>query len=318
MSQDPEILQTFARSLAGRDPKTGAVYVSAMRGLIDWLATQPGGAPFRAELLTETVIRSYLEVLKTTGRAPRTRQKILAGIRRFCRWAIGQSLLQRNPTLQIEPPTVVTIAPRELTEAQRFVLKNQVELAQSPRLAAIFALGYWVGLRVSEVAALRLDQCQVNQRAGVITVLDSKGGKSRTLDLHNMARRALYEYLQTEPTHPDTRDPESGYLFTSQRAAWLRRQGQPDHLSARGIEHLWIKLKQQASQEAYALLHDIRFHDLRHDLAHRARQAGWTLEEIAVYLGHQTKDGSPAIATTARYTLPTRQQLKQQLQRLPG
>jgi integrase len=78
------------------------------------------------------------------------------------------------------------------------------------------------------------------------------------------------------------------------------------------------QVKQQAPAEAYALLHDIRFHDLRHDLAHRARQAGWTLEEIAVYLGHQTKDGSPAIATTARYTLPTRQQLKQQLQRLPG
>lgn len=195
MPQDPEILQTFASSLTGRDPKTATVYVSAMRGLVDWLATQPGGTPFRVELLTETVVRSYLEALKKDGRAPRTRQKILASIRRFCRWAIGQGLLPRNPALQIEPPTVVTTAPRELTETQRFLLKNQVELAQSPRIFAIFALGYWVGLRVSEVATLRLDQVEVNQRAGVITVLDSKGGKSRTLDLHNMARRALYEYL---------------------------------------------------------------------------------------------------------------------------
>ena len=58
--------------------------------------------------------------------------------------------------------------------------------------------------------------------------------------------------------------------------------------------------------------------DLRHDFAHRARQAGWSLEEIAVYVGHQTKDGAPAIATTARYTLPSRRQLKERIQALSG
>lgn len=285
---------------------------------MDWLATQPGGSPFQVELLTETVIRGYLEALKAAGRAPRTRQKTLIGIRAFCRWAIGEGLLSRNPTHQIEPPTVVATAPRELTEAQRFVLKNRVEMAQSSRLAAIFALGYWAGLRISEVAHLRLNQCQVNQRVGAITILDSKGGKTRTLDLHNMARRALYVYLDEAPTRPEARDPESEYLFTSQRAAWLRRQDRPDHLSPRGIEHLWTKLKRQSPAAEYTLIHDVRFHDLRHDWAHRARQAGWTLEEIAVYLGHQSKDGTPVITTTVRYTLPSRQQLKKQLQRLSG
>ena len=44
-------------------------------------------------------------------------------------------------------------------------------------------------------------------------------------------------------------------------------------------------------------------HDLRHDFAHSARQSGWSLEEIAVYAGHQTKDGAPAIATSVHYTL---------------
>jgi hypothetical protein len=46
--------------------------------------------------------------------------------------------------------------------------------------------------------------------------------------------------------------------------------------------------------------------------------AGWSLEAIATYLGHRTNDGAPAIATTARYTLPTRQQLREQLKTLPG
>ena len=113
----------------------------------------------------------------------------------------------------------------------------------------------------------------------------------------------------------DARDPDSAYLFTSQRAAWLRQQERPDHLTVRGIEYIWKRIKQRARQDEYDFIHDITFHDLRHDFAHRARAAGWGLEEIAVYLGHQTRDGLPAIATTARYTLPSRQQLKKKLQK---
>jgi integrase len=64
------------------------------------------------------------------------------------------------------------------------------------------------------------------------------------------------------------------------------------------------------------LIKDITFHDLRHDFAHRCREAGWTLEEIAYYLGHITKQGAPAIQTTARYTQVSREQIKEKLKLL--
>jgi integrase len=107
-------------------------------------------------------------------------------------------------------------------------------------------------------------------------------------------------------------------VFTSQRAAWLRQHGHPDHLSARGIEHLWMHVKQKGTHEAWQLIAEVTFHDLRHDFAHRARAAGWSLEEIAVYVGHQTKDGVPAITTTVRYTLPSRKALKERIQTVEG
>lgn len=214
---------------------------------------------------------------------------------------------------------MVNLAPRELTADQRYVLKNRTEAEQSPRQAAIFSLGYWAGLRISEVAQLKVADCQINQRSGQIVISDGKGEKSRTIDLHNEARRTLYTYLhETPPTSREARDPASDYVFTSQRAGWLRQQERPDHLSIPGIEYLWTKLKKHARVDEYELIHDIRFHDLRHDFAHRAREAGWTLEEIAVYLGHQTQDGAPAIMTTARYTLPSRKQLKRKLKDLQG
>lgn len=268
--------------------------------------------------MTETAIEGYLDALAAKGRAPRTRSQVLTVLRRFCRWAMAEGMLSRNPANRIARPTVVMTAPRELTDAQRYILKQRLEAEKSTRLKAIFALAYWAGLRISEIANLRYSNCQINQRAGVITVIDGKGKKSRTLDLHNKARRALDDYLQEPANSRDARDPESEYLFTSQRAAWLRREGQPDQLSARGIDYLWRKLKQQATQVEWAYIHEITFHDLRHDFAHRARAAGWHLEEIAVYLGHQTNEGTPAIATTARYTLPSRKQLKQKLHLLGG
>lgn len=318
MRQDDTLLAAFADSLSGRDPKTIRTYLSSLKGFANWLAQQPSGKPFRTEIVTETAIEGYMDALAAKGRAPRTRSQTLTALRRFCRWAMAEGMLSHNPANRITRPTVVATAPRELTDEQRYVLKQRVEAEQSLRLTAIFALAYWAGLRISEIANLRYADCQVNQRAGVISVIDGKGKKSRTLDLHNKARRALDDYLREPADSQDARDPESEYLFTSQRAAWLRLQGRPDQLSARGIDYLWRKMKQQATREEWGFIHEITFHDLRHDFAHRARAAGWHLEEIAVYLGHQTKEGAPAIVTTARYTLPSRKQLKGKLKLLGG
>ncbi len=316
---DADLLERFHASLLGRDPKTIHAYLSTVSSFVDWTLAQSGRRQFTARLLTPTALEDYLDSLAAAGRAPRTRRKTLAILKVFCRWAMAEGLLTRDPSAAIARPEVVEGAPRELTGEQRRILKVLVEQQGSARLDAIFSLGYWAGLRASEVAGLKVGQCQINQRAGEITLLDAKGQKTRTLDLPNKARLALYRYLyETLDTAPDARDKASQYVFTSQRAAWLRQQGRPDNLSVRGVEHLWAQLKAQATVTEWNHVKDIRFHDLRHDWAHRARAAGWSLEEIAVYAGHQTKDGMPAIATTVRYTLPGREQIKAQLQKLKG
>jgi hypothetical protein len=52
--------------------------------------------------------------------------------------------------------------------------------------------------------------------------------------------------------------------------------------------------------------------------AHRAREAGWSLEELAYYLGHVTVKGTPAIQTTIRYTQVSRAHVKEKLKLLKG
>src|SRR5262245_48787906 len=109
-----------------------------MRRFVSWLALQPGGTPFHPGLLTETAVRGYLDALRQAGRAPRMRSKILAAIRRFGQWAVDDGYLPRNPARAIPRPTVVALAPKELSDQQRFVLGTMVERTGSPRFAAIF------------------------------------------------------------------------------------------------------------------------------------------------------------------------------------
>src|SRR5258707_2743451 len=139
----PAVFQEFRDALGTRDPKTIATYLTTMRDFVAWLATQPGGAPFHLGLVTETAVRGYMDSLQRAGRAPRTRSKALSALRRFCRWAMDEGYLRRNPARLMERATVVAMAPTELSEKQRFVLKQLVEQHATLR----FALVYWAGLR---------------------------------------------------------------------------------------------------------------------------------------------------------------------------
>src|SRR6266849_1278725 len=145
-SGDPSVLQEFRATLGARDPKTVATYLTTMRDFVAWLAAQPGGTPFHLGLVTETAVRGYMDSLQSVGRAPRTRSKALSALRRFCRWAVDAGHLRRNPARLMARPTVVALAPTELSQKQRFVRNHRVEQHTTRRFEAIFALGYWARL----------------------------------------------------------------------------------------------------------------------------------------------------------------------------
>lgn len=183
------------------------------------------------------------------------------------------------------------------------MLRNLVEKADDVHGQALFALGYWAGCRVSDVAHLLMEHTHVGPKIGWLHV-GHKGEKFRDIDLLNEARRPLYDYIQH-----GGRDPESVYVFTSQRSPRLTEDG---------IHHWFRTLKRQANKDEWELIADLSYHDLRHDFAHRAREAGWSLEEVAYYLGHVTLKGTPAIQTTVRYTQVSRAQVKEKLKLMKG
>jgi len=139
-------------------------------------------------------------------------------------------------------------AKSRLSPDQRYVLRSLVERADDPRGAALFALGYWAGCRVSDAAWLRVEHSHVGPKVGWVHV-GHKGGKARDIDLLNEVRRPLHTYL-----HHGGRDPESPYVFTSQRE---------ERLSEGGIHHWFRTLKARATKDQWEIIDRVTFHDLR-------------------------------------------------------
>lgn len=291
--------------LAQKDAATVDAYLRILRQFTEWVAERPGhGKRFEPGQLTATAVEMYVSSLKEQGYSVSHRMRVKSVISQFCQWLIEEKeALRRNPARGVEIKVQQTLAPRILSPDQRFVLRTLIEQDGGLRGKAIFALGYWAGCRVSDIAYLRLEYAHIGPKIGWLHV-GHKGEKFRDIDLLNEARRPLYDYLQH-----GGRDSRSLYVFTSQRN---------DQLTEAGIHHWFRALKRQANKEQWDLIADLSFHDLRHDFAHRAREAGWTLEEIAYYLGHVTVKGTPAIQTTARYTQVSRAQVKEKLQGLKG
>lgn len=291
--------------LDAKDDATRDAYGRILRQFGAFVARLPGmGHTFQPAQLTPTVIERYLAALKEQGYSVSHRSRVKSVLKQFCQWLIEeQGVLSRNPTRGIEVNAQEMLTPRVLSPEQRFVLCHLADQHADLRGQAIFALGYWAGCRVSDVAHLLLAHTHVGPKLGWLRV-GHKGEKFREIDLLNEARRPLHLYLQH-----GGRDETSPYVFTSQRSP---------HLTEYGIHQWWRALKQQATKDQWALIGDITFHDLRHDFAHRARDAGWTLEEVAYYLGHLTRKGTPAIQTTVRYTQVSRAQVREKLKWLKG
>ena len=312
-----EIVSLIDRYVAGRlafkRETTRSTYTIILRQFLTWLSHQPGHeqAFHPVTDLTQTAVQTYLfSEIADTSISHRERVKSI--LNSFAEWLMNEELLVRNPTRGIEFPAQQLLAPRELSTDQRYILKELIE-ADDVRGKAMFALGYYAGCRASDVCWFRLDQVQhLTRKSGQITV-GYKRGQLRTIDLANEARKALRSYLEEERNQVQTDCP---FVFLSQRAReTTRRAGDhPRRLTEGGLHAWWRSVKERARSQQWEQVSDITFHDLRHDFGHRLRASGFTLEEVAVSLGHVTRKGTPAVATTARYTQPNREQMKQKLQ----
>jgi site-specific recombinase XerD len=131
---------------------------------------------------------------------------------------------------------------------------------------AFFLLAYGAGLRVSEIAALRVKD--IDSKSMRIFVRGGKGGKDRYTLLSNECLCALREYWSVHrPKHPE------GWLFLG--------AGKHTHITADGVSiafGMWTK--------RLGIGKNLSIHSLRHAFATHLLEDGATVFQIKELLGH--------------------------------
>jgi len=133
-----------------------------------------------ADAVDAGAVRAHVAMLERRGLGPHSRARAVAAIRGWLRFLVREGYLRDDPSREIRVRRPGGRLPQVLDpgSAARLVTARRGEGRRPARDRALLELLYACGLRVSEVARLRLSQLELS--AGVVLVL-GKGGKERVV-----------------------------------------------------------------------------------------------------------------------------------------
>jgi len=286
----------FLASLARDDlaPATLRGYRYDLRHFLAWHRTVQD-SPFTIEGLAEYELIAYRQHMVAAGRRPATINRRLDALRRLCRWARGTGPLRADAAGNVRPMrTIRNRQPVGLTDVEIHALLRAAGASShglAARNYALVQLMLQAGLRVGEVAALKVSDVTTNNRSGSVRIRQGKGLKARDVPLNATARRALKQHL-------DHRQPsQDAPLFISSRETAM---------PVRTIQSVIASIARRARLKRVA----VSAHTLRHTFAlGYLRDNPGKLLELAGLLGHESLD------TTVVYTRPSRDDLAADLER---
>jgi len=282
-----EQIEAFERHLADErrlSPRTVKGYGETIRALRSFAKEKALGLD--ACNYDVSVLRGFLASLYKKNRAPTLSRKVSA-LRVFYRYLIKSGRTKDNPASSLKTPKIVRPLPKFLTVGEA------LETMEAPvddegrakplrvRDAAILELLYGAGLRVSELAHLKIDDVDMQERRARIL---GKGSKERIVPVGTAAHAALEAWLSlrglVRSGKTGKQDPHS--LF-------LGRFG--TSLGPRQVQNIVRRYGVRGSGRT-----DLHPHALRHSCATHLLDAGADLRSIQELLGHAS------LSTTQRYT----------------
>lgn len=255
---------------------TRRAYLGRVRGYLEWLGgIPPKEDPLVAGPARDYAVRDYKLYLKTErGAKPSSVNLTLAALDHFYRFlGAGQPKVRREELPQQAPRAL------EPTEQRDFL--RAVERCPSARDRALVRLLFFTGLRLGEVAALKLDDVAISARKGLVIVRSGKGEAYREVPLNAEVREALDLWLE---------ERRERFAQASTDALFLSLRGRP--LSTRAIDLIVRQLGREAGLTLSA-------HVLRHTCLTNLVRQGNDLVLVAELAGHKR------LETTRRYSRPS-------------
>ncbi len=217
--------------------------------------------------------QSYLEQLRAENRSSSTISRVIASLRCFFRYLVGQHLLTADPSrLQKYEKTVSETKRYEdlLTtdEVDRLISCARSDDIKGYRDCAILETLYATGLKVSDFLNLRLEDLHLKE--GYLTV--ESDGHIRYVPLYKGALRAIRDYLRFSRKHLEGAN-KTDVVFLNQNGDPLSRQG------------LWKLLKSYAKKANISK--EITPHLFRQSMAMHLVENGADLTIVQELLGHK-------------------------------
>jgi integrase/recombinase XerC len=265
-------------------PKTREAYRRDARQFLAFLAGHLGGAPTLKALgaLQPADVRAFMAARRADGIGSRSLMRTLAGVRSFARYLERSGSGRVGALAAVRTPKIAKTLPRPLpaAAARRVADPGLAGGEHEPwivaRDAAVLALLYGSGLRISEALGLR--RADFAAGSGDTVTVTGKGGRQRMVPVLPQVQKLVADYLALCPY----RQPDDGPLFVGAK-------GGP--LSARVIQLAMARLRGALGLGASATPHA-----LRHSFATHLLARGGDLRAIQELLGHAS------LATTQIYT----------------
>ena len=264
-------------------PKTLEAYRRDVLQFLAFLAEHLGGAPSLKELaaLEPADVRAFMAARRAAGIGSRSLMRTLAGTRAFGRYLERNGKGKVGALAAVRAPKVGKTLPRPLTaEAAKRMADPDIEAGDErepwihARDAAVLALLYGSGLRISEALGLRRGDFGARDSVTVT----GKGRKQRMVPVLPQVAKLVADYIKLCPYDL----PDAGPLFVGAK-------GGP--LSPRIIQLAMARLR-----GALGLPETATPHALRHSFATHLLARGGDLRSIQELLGHAS------LATTQIYT----------------
>ncbi len=262
-----DLLPKFIKSLEdkGRSPSTVLAYRADLEQLLEFLK---GKNKVTVGQLQQTDIESFRDSLLAQKYTPKSVSRKLNAVKTFFRWLISENIVSHNPAEDVAHPKIQAAAPKFLSPLEYRALRDVVR--GDSRIAAIVELILQTGIRISEVANLKIENIKDDE-----LVIDAYATQpERIIPLNKPAKESLTEYLTNRP------QSESPFLFVS-------KNGKP--LAVRNIRAAIDRYLQKAEISEYSV------NDLRTTFVVENLKAGVDLVLLSHVVGHKR------LSTTERY-----------------
>ncbi len=240
-------------------PATQRSYIHAVARFSDYFGRSP-------DKLTLDDVRAYQVHLASKGVAWGSLNQVVCALRFFYGVTLDQAIIPERIPYAREPRKLPTVLSAE--EVVRFL-----EAVSSLKARVALTTAYAAGLRVSEVAALKVADIESDRM--VMRIENGKGGKQRYVMLSAPLLGVLRSYWRR--TRP------SLYLF-------------PGRTPDKPIEPTVLHAACRSAAAAAGIDKRVSVHVLRHSFATHLLESGTDIRIIQVLLGHEN------LSTTARYT----------------